>query len=573
VSSRGGWYLARAVPSILTAVRDLDRARQIAVVLVRHGFGEVAARLGLSSMGAKSDPEPTSGSALAAVGDRATLAQRLRMVLTDLGPSFVKLGQIASTRPDLIPGDVILELKKLQDAVPPFSSEDARAIIEEQLGAPVNEVFADFEDKPMASASIGQVHKAKLRTPEGEVPVVVKVQRPNVAQTIERDVDLLYWFAHALERAIPETKTYSPTDLVKEFDRSITAEIDFVQEAENAQRFAKNFEGHEAIRFPAIYKGASGKKVLTMEFFDGPKIDRATAKGFDGKIIAARSVDVIIKMIFEDGFFHADPHPGNILVLGTPEAPVLGMLDLGLIGHLSPLMRDRAIDLMVAAVREDYEGIADALYAMGKPNRKVDQAAYRADVATLARKYLGKSLKDIEMSGLITDLVQGAIRHGIDMPPDFLMVGKALMTIEGIGRQLDPNLDVFNAAKPHFLRLLAKRYSPEKVSGDLLRAAVRMSGLAGTMPEQVGEILEDLRKGHLSMKTVDPGLPLAAERLGKQVYTGLTVASMVFAGGLLLATDKHVWLGYLLFVGAGATAFFHQIRQWWTGSQFRGGRG
>jgi ubiquinone biosynthesis protein len=557
------------VPSILTAVRDLDRARQIAIVLVRHGFGEVATRLGLSSLGAIKSEE---GAASSPTGDRSTLAQRLRMVLTDLGPSFVKLGQIASTRPDLIPPDIVAELKKLQDSVPPFSSEEARAIIEEQLGAPVSEVFSQFEDTPMASASIGQVHKATLRAEDGEHAVVVKVQRPNVAQTIERDVDLLYWFAHALERAFPESKTYSPTDLVREFDRSITAEIDFVQEAENAQRFAKNFEGHEAIRFPAIHRKASGRKVITMEFFAGPKIDRAKEHGFDGKVIAARAVDVIIKMIFEDGFFHADPHPGNVLVLGTPEAPVLGMLDLGLVGHLSPLMRDRAIDLMVAAVREDYEGIADALYAMGKPNRKVDQVAYRADVAMLSRKYLGKSLKDIEMSALISDLVQGAIRHGIDMPPDFLMVGKALMTLEGIGRQLDPDLDVFNAAKPHFLRLLAKRYSPEKVSGDLLRAAMRMSGLAGTMPEQVGEILEDLRKGHLSMKTVDPGLPIAAERLGKQVYTGLTVASMVFAGGLLLATDRHVWLGYLLFVGAGATAFFHQIRQWWTGTQLRSGR-
>lgn len=558
------------MPSIFTAVRDLDRARQIAVVLVRHGFGEVASRLGLSSAGGPS--KSNEGSESSPAGDRATLAQRLRMVLTDLGPSFVKLGQIASTRPDLIPADVIAELKKLQDAVPPFSAEEARAIVEEQLGAPIHEVFSSFDDEPMASASIGQVHKATLRSAEGDIPVVVKVQRPNVAQTIARDVDLLYWFAHALERAFPESKTYSPTDLVREFDRAITAEIDFVQEADNAVRFAKNFEGHEAIRFPVIYKRASGRKVLTMEYFSGPKIDRAKEHGFDGKVIAARSVDVIIKMIFEDGFFHADPHPGNILVLGTPEAPVLGMLDLGLVGHLSPLMRERAIDLMVAAVREDYEAIADALYAMGKPHRKVDQVAYRADVAMLARKYLGKSLKDIEMSSLITDLVRGAIRHGIDMPPDFLMVGKALMTLEGIGRQLDPDLDVFSAAKPHFLRLLAKRYSPEKVSGDLLRAAVRMSGLAGTMPEQVGEILEDLRKGHLSMKTVDPGLPLAAERLGKQVYTGLTVASMIFAGGLLLATDRHVWLAYLLFLGAVATAFFHQIRQWWTGAQLRSGR-
>ncbi len=552
------------MPSILTAVRDLDRARQIAVVLVRHGFGEVAARLGLSS-----DPP---GAHPSAAGDRATVATRLRLVLTELGPSFVKLGQIASTRPDLIPADVIAELKKLQDAVPPFASEQARAIIEEQLGAPVAEVFTAFEDTPMASASIGQVHRARLRTAEGEAQVVVKVQRPNVAQTIERDVDLLYWFAHALERAIPETKTYSPTDLVKEFDRSITAEIDFVQEAENAQRFAKNFEGHEAVRFPVIHRQQSGRKVLTMEFFDGLKLDRALAQGFDGKVIAARAVDVIIKMAFEDGFFHADPHPGNILMLGTPEAPVLGMLDLGLVGHLSPVMRDRAIDLMVAAIREDYDGLADALYALGKPTRKVDQAAYRADVASLARKYLGKSLREIEISALVTDLIQGAMRHGIDMPPDFLMVGKSLMTIEGIGRQLDPDLDVFSAARPHFLRLLARRYAPEKVSGDLLRAAMRMSGLAGTMPEQIGEILEDLRKGHLSMKTEDPGLPLAAERLGKQLYTGLTVASMVFAGGLLLAADRHVWLGYLLFLTAAVTAFFHQIRQWWTGAQLRGGR-
>ncbi len=552
------------MPSILTAVRDLDRARQIAVVLVRHGFGEVAARLGLSS--------DAPGAGTSAAGDRATVATRLRLVLTELGPSFVKLGQIASTRPDLIPADVIAELKKLQDAVPPFPSDQARAIVEEQLGAPVDEVFTAFEDTPMASASIGQVHRARLRTPEGEVQVVVKVQRPNVAQTIERDVDLLYWFAHALERAIPETRTYSPTDLVKEFDRSITAEIDFVQEAENAQRFAKNFEGHESVRFPLIYRQQSGRKVLTMEFFDGLKLDRALAQGFDGKVIAARAVDVIVKMAFEDGFFHADPHPGNILVLGTPEAPILGMLDLGLVGHLSPVMRDRAIDLMVAAIREDYDGIADALYALGKPTRKVDQAAYRADVSSLARKYLGKSLREIEISALVTDLIQGATRHGIDMPPDFLMVGKSLMTIEGIGRQLDPDLDVFSAARPHFLRLLARRYAPEKVSGDLLRAAVRMSGLAGTMPEQIGEILEDLRKGHLSMKTEDPGLPLAAERLGKQLYTGLTVASMVFAGGMLLASDRHVWLGYLLFVTAAATAFFHQIRQWWTGAQFRGGR-
>jgi ubiquinone biosynthesis protein len=549
------------VPSILTAVRDLDRARQIALVLARHGFGEVVSRLGFVAAASEA---PASDLA------RNPLAQRIRLVLQELGPSFVKLGQIASTRPDVMPPDVIAELKKLQDAVPPFPVQAAREQIEEQLGAPIEEIFSSFCDVPLASASIAQVHRARLRTPDGEQEVVLKVQRPNIRSTIERDVDLLYWFAHALERAIPETRTYSPVDLVAEFDRSITAELDFLQEAENAERFAKNFEGHPHVRFPRVYHRASGKKVLCLEFLEGRKIEQALAEGVDGKALAHNAVEIVIKMIFEDGFFHADPHPGNILILGPVESPVIGMLDLGLVGHLSPLMRDKAIDMMVAAVREDLEGLADALYALGRPARKVDQVAFRADVAMLSRKYLGKSIREIELSLLITDLVRGAIKHGIDMPPDFLMVGKSLMTIEGIGRQLDPDLDVFNEAKPHFLRLLARRYSPDKLGQDLLWGMMRVSGLAGSMPAQVGEILEDLRKGHLAIKAPDPALPVAAERLGRQVYTGLTVASMIGAGGMMLAAGRHEWMGYLLFAGAGATAAWHQIRQWWTGFQLRG---
>lgn len=549
------------MPSILTAVRDLDRARQIAMVLARHGFGEIVSRIGLgSSVPAGAEAE----------GAGTTLAQRIRRVLEELGPSFIKLGQIASTRPDVIPPDVIEELKKLQDAVPPFPVEEARAQIEAQLGAPITELFSEFVDEPMASASIAQVHRARLRTPEGDQDVVVKVQRPNIGSIIERDIDLLYWFAHAVERAIPESRTYRPVELVAEFDRSITAELDFVQEADNAERFARNFEGNPHVRFPRVYRRASGKRVLCLEYLSGRKIDRALAEGVDGKRLARNAVEVVIKMIFEDGFFHADPHPGNILILGPVEAPVIGLLDLGLVGYLSPTMRDRALDLMVAAVREDIDALADALYALGRPTRKVDQAAFRADVAVLSRKYLGKSIKDIEISALVRDLVRGAVKHGMDMPPDFLMVGKALMTLEGIGRQLDPDLDVFNEARPHFLRLMARRYSPDKIGSDLLRAAVRMSGLAGNMPAQIGEILEDLRKGHLSIKTTDPTLPVVVERLGRQVYTGLTVASMVAAGGILLATGRHEWVGYVLFLGAGVTAAWHHIRQWWTGLQLRG---
>ncbi len=541
--------------SLLTAVRDLERARQIAVVLVRHGFGEIVSRIGFGGSVAETESESSR---------RLSLAERLRLALQDLGPSFVKLGQIASTRPDLIPVDVIAELKKLQDSVPPFPTDDARAQIEEQLGAPIDEVFRSFVDKPLASASIAQVHRAILQTPDGDEEVVVKVQRPNIRNTIERDVDLLYWFAHTLERAVPESRTYSPVDLVAEFDRSITAELDFIQEAENAERFAKNFEGNEHVAFPGVHRRASGKKVLTLEFLDGRKIEKALADGADGKLIAHNAVEVIIKMIFEHGFFHADPHPGNIVILGTNEAPILGMFDLGLVGHLSPNMRDRAVDIMVAAVRDDMESLADALYAVGKPTRKVDKAAYRADVAMLARKYLGRSLKEIEMASMISDLVRGAMKHGIDMPPDFLMVGKALMTIEGIGRQLDPDLDVFSAAKPHFLRLLALRYSPDKLGNDLLRGIVRAYGVAGNMPEQVGEILEDLRKGHLSVRTEDTALPAIADRLGRRLFSGLTASSLLLAGAYLLANARRPWLGAGMLAFGVFFAFGHMVRDWWS---------
>ncbi len=544
-------------------------------MLAKHGFGEVVSRIGFGASAAEKAEKAekaaakADGSVPAADSSRGTLAERLRLVLQELGPSFVKLGQIVSTRPDIIPPDVIAELQKLQDSVPPFDSAEARAIIEEQLGAPIDEVFTDFIDKPLASASIAQVHRAKLKTDEGSAEVVVKVQRPNIRNTIERDIDLLYWFAHAVERAIPESQTYNPVELVREFDRSITAELDFVQEAENAERFAKNFEANPNVKFPGVHRSASGKKVLTLEFLDGRKIDAALAGGVDGKKLARNSVEVVINMIFDHGFFHADPHPGNILILGPPETPVIGMLDLGLVGNLSPVMRDRAIDMMVAAVREDMDGLADALYSIGKPTRKVDMAAFRGDVTMLSRKYLGKSIKEIEMAGLIHDLVGGAIKHGIDMPPDFLLVGKSLMTIEGIGRQLDPDLDVFAEVKPHFLRLLAKRYSPDKLGADLLKGLVRVSGMAGNMPEQVAEILDDLRKGHLTVKAADPALPMITERLGRQQYAGLVVGSMVLGGSIVVAGGRHPWVGYVMILFAGAMSAWHTVRTWWTSWHIR----
>ncbi len=544
------------MPSVMTALQDLDRLREIVRVLVRHGFGEVVQRLGLDHL--------TLGK-----GDESSelrtqsLGQRLRFVLQDLGPSFVKLGQIASTRADLLPEEVIAELKMLQEEVKTIPWEAVREAIEAELGGPVGELYVRVDEKPLASASIAQVHRGVWRSPDGERDVAIKVQRPGIQATVTRDIDLLYWLARALERTIPESRRYNPVDLVAEFDRSIQAELDFAQEADHAERFAKNFEGDARVRFPVIYRPVSGRRVLTMEYLDGYGLHAALAAGFDGKRIAEEAVGVVIKMAFEDGFFHADPHPGNLKVLGTPEAPVVGLLDLGLVGHLSGPMRDKALDLMVAAVREDFVGVADALYALGRPTRKVDQAAYRADVETLGRKYLGRRLQEIDLGSLVRDLIWGAIKHGIDIPPDFVMAGRALVTLEGTGRQLHPELDVLSVARPYFLRLLARRYAPDKLTGDLMRTAFRLSGVAGQMPEQVAEIFDDLRKGHLTVKTAEQELAPNLDRLGRRLHSGLVVASLVLGGAGIVASGRALWFGVAMLSLAAFLASGHFVADWW----------
>ena len=564
---------------LVSAVRDLGRLREITTVLVRHGFGEVVARVGFGRKRAapqKAAELPAKASGDAAEGaielspdelargeearGRMSLGERVRLVLQDLGPSFIKLGQIASTRNDLLPPDVITELKKLQDDVPSIPYEEIAKVIESSLGAPIDQVFASFDERPLATASIGQVHRASLATPDGVEQIVVKVQRPNVGVTVQRDLELLHLLAAAVERALPETRIYSPVGLVQQFDRSITAELDFTVEGENAERFAKNFAGSdqaELVRFPRVFRQASSKQVLALEFFDGMKVDKAVAAGVDGPQVARNAVGIVIKMIFEDGFFHADPHPGNVIVMGgiAEAPPVVGLIDLGMVGRLSPELRDRTIDLMLAAVRKDPYAVADALYAIGRPTRKVDMREYRSHVALLAEKYLGKPLKEIDLSAMIRDLAQGAMKYGLEIPTDFMLVGKALMTIEGIGKELDPDLDVFGEAQPYFVKLLKQRYSPQRIGNELIRGVEQLSRAGYDMPLQAREVLDDLRLGRLVLKTLDPSLATASDRLGRRIFSGLVIGATTLGGSLAYGHD-HL-LGGILLGFAGVVFLLH----------------
>ena len=543
--------------SIVHAARDIARVRQISLVLVRHGFGEIARRVGFGREKKAKEHGPTADDEIPAEDEargaqarqQTSTAVRARRVLEDLGPSFVKLGQIASTRADVLPPDLLTELKKLQDSVPEVPFEQIKAQVERSLGAELTEVFESFESKPLAAASIAQVHRAVLKGDDGPLDVVVKVQRPGIAETIASDLDLLHTFAALIERTIPESKIYNPVGLVQQFDKAIIAELDFATEADNAVRFSQNFESFRNVRFPKVYKQASSKHVLTLEFIDGKKVYDALSAGYDGKKLARISLDVIVKQIFEDGFFHADPHPGNVLVLGAQEDPILVMIDLGMVGRLSPRMRDLTVDVMVGAVRRDYEAIADAMYAIGTPTKKIDMEAYRAEEGMLSEKYLGKQLKDIELSAMIRDLVQGATKYGLEIPSDFMLVGKALMTVEGVGKEIDPELDVFEEAKPLFVEILRKRYSPERLGNELLRRLEKLSGATYNMPQQLQEVLDDLRLGRLKIHTTDAGRAKAADRLGRRLFSAIIAAALLLAGSWLVASAREI-AGYLLISAA-----------------------
>lgn len=531
------------MPSVFDTVRDLGRLREIAGVLARHGFGELVQRTELGRL--------APGRITAGDGSALRTAERLRKVMEELGPSFVKLGQLVSTRADLIPQDIIEEMQRLQDDVPPLPFDQMKPVIEEQLGAPLATLYSSFTEQPLASASIGQVYRARLATDDGEVDVAVKVQRPNIAATIERDIDLLYWLAQAIERSIPEARVYSPVKLVGEFDRAIRAELDYALEADNAERFTEDFAGFDTVAFPKVFRHASSRKVITLGYFDGKNVFDAVRDGADGERIAKNAIEVIVRMIFEHGFFHADPHPGNILITGTPEAPVLGLLDLGLVGHLSPRARDRLIDLMVALGREDSRAVAAALYAMGRPTRKVDRAAFEAEVARLSDKYLRRRLGEIPFAEMIRDVAGGALRFGIEVPAELLMVGKAIMTVEGIGRQIFPELDLARELKPHVAQIVGLRYSPERITNDLIHLATRLSNAATDFPARAEDLLEDMRQGRISVEVRQPSLTQAAERLGRRLFAAAVIGALVVASAVLLVHGRRFFAALTLGAAVG----------------------
>ena len=510
------------------AFNDLNRLRQIATAVVRHGFGAYLAR---SRLAEEIGGAPTVDGAPAS-GERSTAA-RFRDLLAELGPTFTKLGQLLSTRRDVLPAAWITELESLQDDCPPLPIAEVRRAIERGLGQPVEILFAELDPAPLASASIAQVHRA--RTHAGEL-VVVKVQRPDTRSDIDADLALLKYLAMLLEAVIEETGVYTPTAVIEEFDRTIHEELDFENEARNARAMRAANEGRAQVVIPRVHDDLSSSQVLTLDYIEGTRLNDVTPEGgFDHELIARNIIEMSFRQLFEDGLFHGDPHPGNILVLPGNR---LALLDFGLVGRISRPQQELLVTLIVAVALRDPDSLARLLDKIGAPDSRGPMAGLRGDIGGILDRYLGLRLDEIRTATLLGDLLDLAVRHRIRVPKEYAVLAKASMTVEGIIRRLYPRLDILEIGLPYARELLLARFSPEDASGTLMRSLLRLQGLAEDVPNQLQQILADLEGGKLRVNVRSADVVRIGEQVrsvGTLLFLGLLSASLTVGGLIIVA--------------------------------------
>ncbi len=518
----------------ITAIKDANRFRTIVSVLASHGFGQLIYQIskveGLGKIIGSFGIEPPSQEI-----EITSLAKRVRMVFQDLGPTFIKLGQILSTRPDLIPPEFVEELKRLQDNVPPFHISEAKNQIETELGKKVVDVFEVFDESPIGTASIGQVYGAKLKTGE---EVVVKVQRPDVRLTIESDIDLLYMLAGALEKALPILRIYDLTGIVGEFHQAVRKELDYSNEMRNGRKFGDAFRENRDVVIPKVFREYSTRKILTMERIRGVKITSGEEVGSNKKILAKIAIRAVLTMVFECGSFHADPHPGNIFALPDNR---IAFLDLGMVGRLDEIMRFKVADLILALHERDVESVAKHLLTMGIRDGKVNSQIFRRDVADVMDKIMGLPLEEIQFSEILKDLMDGARRNHIRIPSEYTLMGKALLTVEGVGKELDPGLDIESEVSPFIKSLVKERFSPQRISKALFKQMIDLYHWSNDFPAYVMTILDDLQGGNLKVKVeqTDQGdMMKNLERIMGKLTASLIISSLILSSAFFITFSK-----------------------------------
>jgi ubiquinone biosynthesis protein len=484
------------------APRQLRRLREIVTVLVRYGFVEVVGRLHLAPYLALGRRVLFPWRRREAEAAALTRPQRLRLALQDLGPTFIKFGQALSLRADVLSPELVTELARLQDEVPPLSPGQAEAAVETELGAPLSQIFSRFDRAPLAAASIAQVHRATLISGE---EVAVKVRRPAIAAVIESDLAVLGQIARLAERYMTDAELYRPSDLVAQFARSIRRELDLAREGRMIDRFRQNFAADPTVCFPKVYWNYTTPAVLTLEYMPGIKVSDAasTVPGFDAPLVARLGAEAVLKQVLLHGLFHADPHPANIFVL--PDN-VICFLDFGNIGRLERPMRETLAALLESIVRQDAGRLADGLLAIGRPLADVNTQDFRQDVVDLLDTYGSMKLRDLSISELLRDAFALMARHRLRFPVDLLLLIKAFLTIESVGRQLDPSFKLAEHARPLVERVLRERLTPSAIAARFGELGHETLGALQAVPRDLVEIFRKARTDRLQIQFVHRNL-------------------------------------------------------------------
>ncbi|HEX4745481.1 MAG TPA: AarF/UbiB family protein [Gaiellaceae bacterium] len=500
--------------------RNLGRLSEIAQVAARHGFGYVLRRNRLGDL----LPGDANGDG-AASSDRG---KRLRAMLDELGPTFVKFGQLLSTRPDVVPPDIVAELRGLQDDASPIPFEDVRDAVEAALDLRMDRAFLEFDYAPIASASIGQVHRAVL--PDGR-EVAVKVQRPMAADQIEADLGLLYQAARLLRERVKALEFMDPQELVDEFARSIRLELDYGHEARNADTFHRNFAHDERVVVPRVVRQYSTSRILTLEYLRGTKVadlDLESMRPDERRDVAYKLADAWMTMVFRHGFFHSDPHPANIFVL---DSGALGLVDFGQAGKLTDDDMAKLTRLFVDAATENVDAIPRRLRELGVRYDPLREAEFRAELQILFDRYYGSRLSDIDPIQIIREGFQLIYSMNLKLPSRFVILDKAIATLASVGQEVYPDLNVFEVAKPYARGLLADRFHPRALSQQLRSEAVGLASVARDMPYQVSDVLERLREGTFQVRIENPGIDEIDDHIDKA--TNRIAVALVILGGLL----------------------------------------